>query len=104
MMQDPVMIEMMGMATQAELDLLETLSDSAFDQLFLPLMIDHHQGAVDMCVQVMTHGQEPVLQSMANEMLTTQSTQIFQMQAMLAGVGWCRGHDPCRPGQHRDLV
>ena len=82
MMQDPMMIEMMGMATQAELDQLETLSGTAFDKLFLQLMIDHHQGAIDMCVQVMTHGQEPVLQSMANEMLTTQSTQIFQMQAM----------------------
>ena len=86
-MQDPAMIEMMGMATQAELDQLETLSGSAFDQLFLQLMIDHHQGAVDMCVQVMTNGQEPVLQSMANEMLTTQSTQIYQMQAMLAEIG-----------------
>lgn len=87
MMQDPAMIEMMGMATQAELDQLETLSGSAFDQLFLQLMIDHHQGAVDMCVEVMTNGQEPVLQSMANEMLTTQTTQIFQMQAMLAEIG-----------------
>lgn len=86
MMQDPMMIEMMGMATQAELDQLETLSGTAFDQLFLQLMIDHHQGAIDMCVQVMTHGQEPVLQSMANEMLTTQSTQIFQMQAMLTEI------------------
>jgi uncharacterized protein (DUF305 family) len=87
MMQDPAMIEMMGMATQAEIDQLETLSGSAFDRLFLQLMIDHHQGAVDMCVQVMTNGQEPVLHSMANEMLTTQSTQIFQMQAMLAEIG-----------------
>jgi len=87
MMQDPMMIEMMGMATQAELDQLEALSGSAFDQLFLQLMIDHHQGAVDMCVDVMTNGQEAVLQSMANEMLTTQSTQIFQMQAMLDEIG-----------------
>ena len=87
MMQDPAMIEMMGMATQAELDQLETLSGSNFDQLFFQLMIDHHQGAVDMCVQVMTNGQEPVLQSMANEMLTTQTTQISQMQAMLAEIG-----------------
>ena len=83
MMQEPAMVEMMGMATQAELDQLETLSGSAFDQLFLQLMIDHHQGAVDMCIQVMTHGQEPVLQSMASEMLTTQSTQISQMEQML---------------------
>jgi uncharacterized protein (DUF305 family) len=87
MMQDPAMIEVMGMATQAELDQLETLTGEAFDQLFVELMIDHHQGAVDMCVQVMTNGQESVLQSMANEMLTTQSTQIFQMQAMLAEIG-----------------
>jgi uncharacterized protein (DUF305 family) len=87
MMQEPAMIEMMGMATQVELDQLETLTGSAFDQLFLHLMIDHHQGAIDMCVQVMTDGQEPVLQSMANEMLTTQSTQIFQMQEMLSDTG-----------------
>ena len=87
MMQNPEMLEMMGMATEAELDQLDTLSGSAFDQLFLQLMIDHHQGAVDMCVVVMTNGQEPVLQSMANEMLTTQSTQIFQMQTMLTDIG-----------------
>ncbi|MDX2382387.1 MAG: DUF305 domain-containing protein, partial [Acidimicrobiia bacterium] len=42
-MQNPAMIEMMGMAAQTELDQLETLSGSAFDQLFLQLMIDHHQ-------------------------------------------------------------
>ena len=87
MMQNPAMIEMMGMATQAELELLATLSGGAFDELFLRLMIDHHQGAVDMCVRVMTDGQEPVLQSMATEMLTTQSTQIVQMQAMLGETG-----------------
>lgn len=86
MMQNPAMIEMMGMATQAELDQLESLSGSSFDQLFLELMIDHHQGAVDMCVQVIADGQEPVLQSMANEMLTTQSTQISRMEQMLAGI------------------
>ena len=87
MMQDPMMVEIMGMATQAELDLLETLTGDAFDELFLQLMIDHHQGAVDMCVDVMTNGHEPVLQQIANDMLAAQTAQISLMQEMLAAVG-----------------
>jgi uncharacterized protein (DUF305 family) len=50
-------------------------------------MIDHHQGAVDMCVDVMTNGQEPVLQQIANDMLAAQTAQISLMQEMLAAVG-----------------
>jgi len=41
-------MEKMGLASAAEMAELETLSGAAFDAMFLRLMIDHHQGAVDM--------------------------------------------------------
>ncbi|BFO19435.1 hypothetical protein SHKM778_58230 [Streptomyces sp. KM77-8] len=43
---------MPGMATQAQLKQLSAADGAAFDQLFLTLMITHHQGAITMATEV----------------------------------------------------
>ncbi|AYY13377.1 DUF305 domain-containing protein [Actinobacteria bacterium YIM 96077] len=82
-LQQPDLLEQMGMATPAELDDLSAAEGTAFDVQFLELMIEHHEGAVRMTIEVITNGSDPVIQQMATDMLTTQSTQIQQMEAML---------------------
>lgn len=83
-LNDPDMLEMMGMATPEELAELETLTGNDFDVLFLNLMIIHHQGAIRMLRDVLLHGQDLDLQQQAQDMMSTQTAQVAIMQDMLA--------------------
>jgi uncharacterized protein (DUF305 family) len=47
-LQNPHAMEMPGMVTEAQLAALARARGSAFDRLFLELMIQHHEGAVEM--------------------------------------------------------
>ena len=85
LLQDPMMLEQMGMATPAQLDALSAAQGNDFDILYLQLMIRHHEGALDMIDHVLTHGSDEILAQWANDMLVTQQTQIFWMEDMLAG-------------------
>lgn len=80
----PMMIEQMGMATADELDDLADASGTDFDRLYLELMIDHHEGALTMLENVMISGSDTTLEFWANDMLTAQAVQVFQMEEMLA--------------------
>jgi len=82
-LQDPEMLEQMGMATPEELDEMSGSTGTAFDVQYLELMIEHHEGAIDMLVDVITNGNDATLEGWATDMLTTQQTQIRQMEAML---------------------
>ncbi len=86
MLQNPVMLERMGMATSAELAELSAASGTAFDVLYLKLMIPHHEGALDVLLNVMINGSDFIIQQMAGDMYITQYTQILQMQEMLADI------------------
>ncbi|MFE7216920.1 DUF305 domain-containing protein [Streptomyces sp. NPDC001698] len=83
MMQDPMMVEEMGLATPEELDQLTASTGNAFDVLFLRLMIKHHNGAIDMLTDVLTNGTDETLQQWATDMLATQYAQVQMMQRML---------------------
>ncbi|MEU6012428.1 DUF305 domain-containing protein [Streptomyces sp. NPDC047453] len=83
MMQDPMMVEEMGLATPEELDQLTASTGNAFDVLFLRLMIKHHNGAIDMLTDVLTNGTDETLQQWATDMMATQYAQVQMMQRML---------------------
>jgi len=83
MLQDPEMVEEMGMATPAELEDLSSAQGTAADVLFLQLMIKHHQGAINMLLDVITNGSDPQMQEWALDMLSVQTVQVDMMQQML---------------------
>ena len=83
----PMMVEHMGMATAAEMDALAASSGTDFDRMYLELMIDHHEGALDMIVDVIGNGSDTTLQFWATDMLTAQTVQIEQMEQMLGALG-----------------
>lgn len=83
LLQHPEMLERMGMATPEEIDALTASSGPAFDVQYLTLMIEHHRGAVRMMTDVIINGSDATLQEWATNMMTTQNTQIAQMEAML---------------------
>jgi uncharacterized protein (DUF305 family) len=84
MVQDPMMVEMMGMASPEQMAALSASTGAAFDVLFLRLMIRHHQGAIDMCTDILANGSDEILRQWATEMQVTQQAQINWMQDLLA--------------------
>ncbi len=71
---------MMGMHSMMIGD-LETLTDADdFDQEFIRQMIPHHQMAVMMAQMVLNTGNKPEIQELAQTIITTQTTEIGQMQ------------------------
>ena len=87
MMPDMDATQMMpGMLTAEQLAQLDRARGPDFDQLFLRLMIQHHQGAITMVNQLFASGageEEPVYK-MASSVYADQTTEIERMQRMLA--------------------
>ncbi|WSQ75515.1 DUF305 domain-containing protein [Streptomyces xinghaiensis] len=73
---------MPGMATQAELDRLSAARGDAFDELFVKLMITHHQGAVTMATEVLKEGNDVLVEEMATELSVQQTAEIGRMREL----------------------
>jgi uncharacterized protein (DUF305 family) len=46
-------------------------------------MIPHHQGAIDMAKAELLYGKNPVLRRLAQEIIITQTSEIFVMEGEL---------------------
>jgi uncharacterized protein (DUF305 family) len=80
-------MSMPGMLTAADLAQLEQARGTAFDRLFLTLMIRHHEGALTMVADLLRSpraAQEVDINVLANEVETSQTAEIGLMQQMLA--------------------
>jgi len=77
---------MPGMLTDQQLAQLDSAHGSAFDDTFLRLMIQHHQGAITMVNQLFaaSGGEEEPVYKMATGVFADQTTEIERMQRMLA--------------------
>lgn len=75
---------MPGMATEAQLEKLRAARGKAFDQLFLSLMISHHEGAITMAVEVKAEGNNGRIGEMADDVVAEQTSEITRMQAMIS--------------------
>lgn len=73
---------MPGMATPAQLAQLRAAKGKAFDELFLKLMITHHQGAVTMATEVLSDGNNVLIEEMANDVVAQQTSEINRMRSM----------------------
>ncbi|MFG3142293.1 DUF305 domain-containing protein [Streptomyces sp. NPDC048211] len=73
---------MPGMATAGQLEKLGAAKGKDFDQLFLKLMITHHQGAVTMATDVLSEGNNVQVEEMAGDVVAQQTTEISRMRAL----------------------
>ncbi|MGR8011953.1 DUF305 domain-containing protein [Streptomyces hypolithicus] len=73
---------MAGMATQKQLAQLREAKGKVFDQLFLQLMITHHEGAVEMGAEVLSQGNNVQVEEMATDVLAQQTAEIGRMRDM----------------------
>ncbi|KES03098.1 lipoprotein [Streptomyces toyocaensis] len=74
---------MPGMATQAQLGQLRAAEGKAFDQLFLTLMITHHQGAITMSTEVKGQGNNIRIEEMADDVVAQQTSEINRMRDLM---------------------
>jgi uncharacterized protein (DUF305 family) len=73
---------MPGMATEAQLKKLRAARGKAFDQLFLTLMITHHEGAITMATTVKSQGNNIRIEEMADDVVAQQASEITRMRDM----------------------
>ncbi|WP_007023677.1 DUF305 domain-containing protein [Saccharomonospora iraqiensis] len=73
--------EMPGMGTQ-DMHRLGKAEGAEFDRLFLNLMIEHHQGAVDMSATVLDKGDDPEVAALAERIIADQRTEIEEMRSL----------------------
>ncbi|WP_165396133.1 DUF305 domain-containing protein [Streptomyces sp. F001] len=74
---------MPGMATEAQLKNLRAAEGKAFDQLFVTLMITHHEGAITMATDAKSQGNNVRIEEMADDVVAQQTSEITRMRGML---------------------
>lgn len=75
---------MPGLASDADIDKLLASSGKDADQLFLDLMIAHHQGGIHMAQYAVDHANEIEVRRFAYSMVVGQTGEIDEMRALLA--------------------
>jgi uncharacterized protein (DUF305 family) len=78
---------MPGMLTKEQLEQLDASSGVEFDRAFLNLMIQHHEGALQMVKDLLATpraGQEVDVNVFANDVVTVQTAEIGAMRQMLS--------------------
>ena len=73
---------MPGMATEAQLTNLRAAKGKSFDELFLKLMITHHEGAITMATDVKAQGNNIQIEEMADDVIAQQTSEISRMRDM----------------------
>jgi uncharacterized protein (DUF305 family) len=79
------MSSMEGMASPADLEKLERLTGTEFDVEWATLMKAHHEGAVSSASAVIKNGADPDLRILAGEIVTAQTGEIEELDAIIAG-------------------
>jgi len=75
--------QMPGMASDADLDKLATLSGREADEFFLQLMKAHHEGGIHMAEYASGNAKNAEVRAMASAMATSQQEEIAEMQREL---------------------
>ena len=74
---------MPGMISQDDLDRLDQARAGAFEQMWLTMMIEHHEGAIDMSRTEVDEGQSPDAVALAEDIVESQTAEIDLMQDLL---------------------
>jgi len=78
------MSTMPGMMSSDDMNELMAKSGTAFDQMFLEMMTEHHQGAIEMARTEQSKGSYGAAKDLAAKIVTDQQAEIDQMTALLA--------------------
>lgn len=73
-----------GMMSADDLRELAALTGPDFDDRWLEMMVEHHEGAVEMAQDVIRSGRHAPTRALAVDIVEAQQREIAQMKAMLA--------------------
>jgi uncharacterized protein (DUF305 family) len=74
---------MPGMMSGDQLEDLGKASGRAFDRLFLEMMIEHHEGAIEMAEKERASGANPDAKALADRVIADQTAEIAEMRKLL---------------------
>ncbi|WP_328880407.1 DUF305 domain-containing protein [Streptomyces sp. NBC_00299] len=74
---------MAGMMDQKDMDKLAKSSGKAFDSMFLTMMVEHHEGAVEMAGAEKAKGKYAPATALADDVVTAQTAEIAEMNKLL---------------------
>lgn len=77
------MDEMPGMMSDAELDDLDAADGDAFERMWLAMMVEHHEGAIEMAETEVDEGEDPDALDLARSIADSQSAEVEEMKALL---------------------
>ena len=77
------MDDMPGMMSAQDMDALENASDAAFQQMWLEMMVEHHEGAVEMARTEQQDGRFEPAVDLAGSIVDSQTTEIATMRDLL---------------------
>lgn len=75
--------EMPGMMTSDDMDALENASDAEFEDMWLEMMVEHHEGAVEMAETEQADGQFKDAVDLAGQVVDAQNQEINTMKDLL---------------------
>lgn len=75
--------QMPGMMSTADMTRLRGRKGADFDQMFLTMMITHHQGAITMARTEVASGMNPQAKAKAEQVISDQTAEIAAMRSML---------------------
>lgn len=78
---------MAGMMDPGDMEKLEKASGKEFDTMFLTMMVEHHEGAVEMATTEKSKGEYTDAKSMADDIVTAQNAEIEEMNKLLGKKG-----------------
>ena len=79
--------DMGGMMSEQDMASLEQAGGPDLDRMFVDMMIQHHQGAIDMATTEVVSGQFPDAVALAKSIITSQQAEIEQMQQLQSQLG-----------------
>ncbi|WP_329596958.1 DUF305 domain-containing protein [Streptomyces pseudovenezuelae] len=74
---------MAGMMDSADMEKLGKASGKDFDSMFLTMMVEHHEGAVEMATTEKAKGADQAATAMAGDIITAQNAEISEMKKLL---------------------
>lgn len=80
---DEAMAEMPGMMSSERLSDLGDARDVDFEQLWLTMMVEHHEGAIEMATTELADGQHAETLALAQSIIDGQTAEIETMKALL---------------------
>ncbi|EKX68469.1 DUF305 domain-containing protein [Streptomyces ipomoeae] len=75
--------DMPGMMDTEDMDKLMKASGKDFDTMFLTMMVEHHEGAVEMATTEKEKGRYGPAKKMADDIITAQNAEIEEMNKLL---------------------